>query len=229
MYNAHMSRGRRAKTTTRNVQAVIGYVRVSTEDQAESGAGMESQRSSILAECERNGWQLVELIEEPGVSAKNMNRPGLQRALELLAAGQADILMAAKLDRLSRSVKDVCNLGDRALCEGWNLCLLDARIDTTTPHGRAQLSMMATFAQLERELIGLRTKEALAVKKAQGIRLGAAPTIDADAEDMILKLRAEGKGMAAIAKELNDRQVPTAKGGTWHGSTVRVVLTRRAA
>lgn len=222
-----MARAKRKEQ--REVPHVIGYIRVSTEDQAESGAGLESQKAAILSECARNGWRLAELIEEPGVSAKTLNRPGLQRALDILSRGEADILMAAKLDRLSRSVRDVCNLGDQAHVQGWNLSLLDARIDTTTPHGRAQLNMMATFAQLERELIAQRTKEALAVKKAQGVQLGARPTISDSAEDLILSLRAQGRGMIAIAEELNKREVPTAKGGRWHGSTVRVVLQRRRA
>ena len=148
----------------------------------------------------------------------------------MLNSGEADVLMAAKLDRLSRSVKDVCQVGDMAQHYGWHLSLLDARLDTTTPHGRAQLSMMATFAQLERELIGLRTREGLAEKRAQGITWGGSkPIMDTDTEELILSLRAEGKGMIAIAKELNARNVPTAKGGTWHGSTVRVVLQRREA
>ena len=89
--------------------------------------------------------------------------------------------------------------------------------------------MMATFAQLERELIAQRTREGLAEKKAQGVILGARPMIEENTEELILSLRAEGKGMIAIAKELNARNVPTAKGGSWHGSTVRVVLQRREA
>lgn len=224
-----MPKARKTKTSQRETKHVIGYVRVSTDQQVDSGAGLASQRAAIIAECERNGWHLAELIEDGGISGKTLNRPGLQKALDLLNKGEADVLMAAKLDRLSRSVKDVCQVGDMAQHYGWNLSLLDARLDTTTPHGRAQLSMMATFAQLERELIGLRTREGLAEKKAQGVILGAKPMIEDETENLILSLRAEGKGMLAIANELNVRNVPTAKGGTWHASTVRVVLQRREA
>jgi len=224
-----MPRARKTRTATRETKHVIGYVRVSTDQQVDSGAGLASQKAAIIAECERNGWHLAELIEDGGISGKTLNRPGLQKALEMLNKGEADVLMAAKLDRLSRSVKDVCQVGDMAQHYGWNLSLLDARLDTTTPHGRAQLSMMATFAQLERELIAQRTREGLAEKKAQGVILGARPMIEENTEELILSLRAEGKGMIAIAKELNARNVPTAKGGSWHGSTVRVVLQRREA
>ena len=224
-----MPRARKTRTATRETKHVIGYVRVSTDQQVDSGAGLASQKAAIIAECERNGWHLAELIEDGGISGKTLNRPGLQKALEMLNKGEADVLMAAKLDRLSRSVKDVCQVGDMAQHYGWHLSLLDARLDTTTPHGRAQLSMMATFAQLERELIAQRTREGLAEKKAQGVILGARPMIEENTEELILSLRAEGKGMIAIAKELNARNVPTAKGGSWHGSTVRVVLQRREA
>lgn len=121
--------------STVSTRIVYGYVRVSTQEQADSGAGLESQRRAIIAECERNGWTLAEIIEDAGMSAKSMNRPGLQRALSDLNAGRVHVLMAAKLDRLSRSTRDVCALGDMAQHYGWDLSLLDARIDTTTPTG----------------------------------------------------------------------------------------------
>lgn len=208
---------------------VIGYVRVSTDKQVDSGLGLEAQRQKIEAEIERRGWELVAMIVDDGVSAKTINRPGLQKALQALADGEADVLMSAKLDRLSRSVSDVCQIGDMAKFYGWSLVLLDAAIDTTTPYGTAQLNMMATFAQLERELIGLRTREALAVLKSQGIRLGRPTLIDSDVETMIAEYRAEGLSMAKIADQLNAQDVPTANGGAkWYASTVKVVLDRAA-
>jgi DNA invertase Pin-like site-specific DNA recombinase len=112
---------------------------------------------------------------------------------------------------------------------GWNLVLLDCNIDTTTPYGTAQLNMMATFAQLERELIGLRTKEALAVKKSQGIRLGRPVLQATETEGKVLELRGQGLSMGRIAETLNNEGVPTATGGAkWHASTVRVILERAA-
>ena len=136
--------------------------------------------------------------------------------------------MTAKLDRLSRSVKDVCQVGDMARHYGWNLVLLDCAVDTTTPYGTAQLNMMATFAQLERELIGLRTKEALAVKKAQGIRLGRPVIVSGGSAQRVLALRSQGLSMAKIAEALNSEGIPTATGGKWHPSTVRNVLDRES-
>ena len=81
---------------------VLGYVRVSTEEQSDSGAGLEAQRRAIAAECKRRGWQLVEVIEDAGFSAKDLKRPGIREALRVLEEGDAKALVAAKLDRRSR-------------------------------------------------------------------------------------------------------------------------------
>src|SRR6059058_3829787 len=85
---------------------VLGYVRVSTDEQSSSGAGLEAQRQAIVSECERRGWQLVDVIEDAGFSAKDLKRPGVQEALRVLQAGDASALVVAKLDRLSRSMLD---------------------------------------------------------------------------------------------------------------------------
>ena len=92
---------------------VIGYVRVSTEEQGLSGAGLQAQRAAIIAECERRGWELIEIAEDVG-SGKNLKRPGIRAALDTLAAGDASALVVAKLDRLSRSMLDFAGPhGDR--------------------------------------------------------------------------------------------------------------------
>lgn len=223
-----MPRGRKPKTTDHR-KVVIGYVRVSTDRQADRGISLSAQKAAIESECLRNGWELIEIIEDGGQSGKSLKRPGLQKALSMLAERKANVLMAAKLDRLSRSVSDVCQLGDMARHYNWNLSVLDARIDTTTPHGRAQLSMMATFAQLERELISARVKDAWAHKKAQGAKLGK-PEIDDSTAAKIVALRDRGLSMAKIADTLNIEGVETARqGAKWYASTVRVVLQREAA
>ncbi|MEI8280911.1 MAG: recombinase family protein [Armatimonadota bacterium] len=222
------TRRHKKPTRTSDTVRVIGYIRVSTADQANSGLGLESQRQKIAADCARRGWELLTIIEDAGASGKGIARKGLQEALDALKGGNAEVLMSAKLDRLSRSVKDVCQIGDMAKFYGWNLVLLDCNIDTTTPYGTAQLNMMATFAQLERELIGLPTKEALAVKKAQGIRLGRPVLMSAETEAKVLDLRAKGLSMAKIADQLNSDQMATVNGGLWYASTIKVVLDRAA-
>jgi DNA invertase Pin-like site-specific DNA recombinase len=201
---------------------VIGYVRVSTDEQSNSGAGLAAQRSAIQAECERRGWKLVEIIEDAGYSAKDLKRPGVQVALETLKAGDAAGLVVAKLDRLSRSMLDFTAIMAKATKEGWALVALDCAVDTTTPAGEAMANVLATFAQFERRLIGQRTREALAAKRAAGVRLGRPQSLPADVRARIVSARQAGRSFAAIAGELNADQVPTAQGGKqWWPSTVR--------
>jgi len=120
-----------------------------------------------------------------------MRRPGIQTALEQLRGRNgADALMAAKLDRLSRSLLDFAALMATATNQEWALVALDLAVDTTTPAGEAMAHMLATFAQFERRLIGQRTRDALEVKRAQGVRLGRPPTLPADVRDSIRAERA---------------------------------------
>lgn len=204
---------------------VIGYARVSTSEQADSRAGLEAQRAAILAECQRRGWTLIDTIEDGGYSAKDLRRPGVRVALEELKRGRADALVVAKLDRLSRSMIDFTDLMGRASRQGWALVALDCAVDTTTPAGEAMANVLATFAQFERRLIGQRTREALAQKKAQGVRLGRPRALPAKVRTRIKRQRAAGRSLARIADGLNRDRVPTAHGGArWYASTVRAVL-----
>jgi DNA invertase Pin-like site-specific DNA recombinase len=208
---------------------VLGYVRVSTEEQSGSGAGLEAQRQAIVAECKRRGWELLEVVEDAGYSAKDLKRPGIQEALRVLREGDAKALVVAKLDRLSRSMIDFTGLMATAQKQGWALVALDCAVDTTTPAGEAMAHILATFAQFERKLISQRTRDALAVKRAEGVRLGRPVTLPARVERRIQRERGRGKTLAAIADDLNRDEVPTAQGGVrWYPATVRAVLQRLA-
>lgn len=205
---------------------VVGYVRVSTAEQADSGAGLDAQRSAIDAEVKRRGWQLVEVFEDAnGVSGKSMsNRPGLQAALKEIEQGDAAGLIVAKLDRLSRSLLDFAALMARSRERGWSLIALDLGVDTSTPAGEMMAHVLATFAQFERRLIGQRTKDALAVRKAQGVRLGRPPGLPEPVRRRIVRERKQGRSLRAIAAGLNAEGVPTAQGGKqWWPTTVRLV------
>ena len=205
---------------------VIGYVRVSTEEQGVSGAGLQAQRNAIVDECRRRGWTLVELVEDVGRSGRDLRRPGVQAALDALTAGEASALVVAKLDRLSRSMLDFARIMVTAQKQSWALIALDVNVDTTTPAGEAMAHMLATFAQFERRLISERTKVALAQKRAVGVRLGAPPLIGANVAARIRRERDAGATLREIAAGLNRDRVPTARGGTWHASTLQRVLKR---
>jgi DNA invertase Pin-like site-specific DNA recombinase len=206
-------------------ERVIGYIRVSTDEQATSGAGLEAQRAAILAEAERRGWHLVEMIEDAGYSGKSLRRPGIVAALDALAHKRADTLVVAKLDRLSRSMLDFAGLMDRAAREHWALVALDVGVDTTTPSGEAMANVMATFAQFERRLIAQRTRDALAQKRLAGVRLGRPRRLPTEVLRRIVTARQEGLTLAAIADRLNTDAIATAQGGKrWYASTVSKVL-----
>lgn len=209
---------------------VLGYVRVSTEEQADSRAGIEAQRAAILTEAERRGWKLLEVVEDAGFSGKDLRRPGVQEALSVLAEGGADALVVAKLDRLSRSMLDFAALMNAAQKQGWALVALDLGVDTSTPSGEMIANVLATFAQFERRLISQRTREALAQKRASGVQLGRPAVLDRGVVTRIKRERKSGKTLATIAERLNKDGVPTAHGGArWYPATVRAVLLRTEA
>jgi len=211
------------------MSAVVGYARVSTAEQADSGLGLEAQRHAIRSECERRGWELLGIEEDAGWSGKVASRPGLQRALAACKAGQADGLVVAKLDRLSRSMQHAAALLAEAEHEGWALVALDLGVDLSTPSGEVMAHVLAAIAQFERRLIGQRTKDALAVRKAQGVRLGRPTVLASEVVARIAGERQSGQSLQAIADGLNGDGVSTAHGGScWWPSTVSKVLTGQA-
>jgi DNA invertase Pin-like site-specific DNA recombinase len=130
-----------------------------------------------------------------GVSGRSMEgRTGLAAALEDVESGAADALVVAKLDRLSRSLLDFAALMERSRRDGWSLVALDLGVDTSTPSGEMMANVLAAFAQFERRLIGQRTKDALAVKRAQGVRLGRRP----GRLERIVGERAEGRTLGRL-------------------------------
>lgn len=164
-------------------------------------------------------------MTETGSGRSLSGRPALAGALETLASGEAQVLVVSKLDRLSRSLLDFAGLMGRAQSEGWNLVALDLGIDLSTPGGEFLASVMASAAQWERRIIGQRTKDALAVKKSQGVRLGRPPSIPDDVRERIVSERAIGATYKAIAEVLNNGGVPTSRGGArWYAATVRQVV-----
>jgi DNA invertase Pin-like site-specific DNA recombinase len=203
---------------------VAAYVRVSTDEQTRSGLGLDAQRERTLEEAERRGWTVTWFIDE-GYSGADLDRPVLQEALQGLLDGSYDTLVAAKLDRLSRSVVQLGGLLERAEREGWALVLLDFDVDTTKPTGRLVAHVLAAVAEFERQRIRERTKEGLAQAKARGQRLGRPRQLPDDVVDRIVSKRREGRTIRAIAAGLNDDHVPTAQGGVrWWPSTVAAVL-----
>lgn len=203
---------------------VIGYMRVSTDGQADSGLGLEAQRAAIESACAARGWELVDAYTD-AESARSLKRPRLTLALAELAAGAADVLMVAKMDRCTRSLKDWCELAERSRRERWALVALDSPADPTTPHGEAMVAVQVVFSQLERRLIGQRTREALAVKRAAGVKLGRPVVVSGELRDRIKRERVEdGRSWCEIARRLTAEGIATAHGAAkWSDSTVRKI------
>lgn len=221
MLEQELRKRRRRKTRTATDDAlVLAYLRVSTDEQADSGAGLDAQRRAIQAESDRRGWSdRLYWVEDAGYSAATLDRPGIRVALDLLTTGKASVLVAAKIDRLSRSILDFATLTDRAERDGWSLVALDAGFDMTTASGRMMVGVLSVFAAYERDLIAERTRKALASRKAQG-RPVSGPGLSDEVRARLSELRSQGLTYQAIADKLNGERVSTARRGIWYPSTV---------
>jgi site-specific DNA recombinase len=215
---------------------VIGYVRVSTEEQATGGFSIGSQTEKLKAYCALYDLELVEIITDAGISAKSLNRPGLSAALEQIDAGTAEGLVIAKLDRLTRSVSDWNTLIDDYFKRAALLSVGD-QIDTRTAAGRLVLNVLVSVAQWEREAIGERTAAALAHKKALGEHVGAVPfgsQLDGkhldkcEAEAAVIarvkELRDQGYTYQSLADKLNAEGVSTRRGGKWYPTSIKNIM-----
>jgi DNA invertase Pin-like site-specific DNA recombinase len=211
----------------------IGYIRVSTGKQADSGLGLDAQRAGIAAYAAANGVELVDVVVE-AVSAKNLLRAGLGSALSRLDAGEADALLVYKLDRLTRGgVVDLSTLIEKHFTGSKSLLSVCEHIDARTAMGRLVLNVLASVGQWEREAIGERTRDALAALKATGRKLGhAAAEHDQATVDYASALRADGHSFQAIADQLAAAgHKPAAghcTGDSWTKGSVLRMLARAA-
>ncbi len=224
---------------------VVGYARVSTIEQAETGISLDAQRHRLQAYADAHALTLVRVETDAGLSAKRTNnRPALQRALLSLKRGEATGLVAVKLDRLSRTTRDVLDLVARAEKESWALHSIEERLDTSSAQGRFVVTLLGALSQLEREQAAERTKTAMAELRRQGKRISGRPpfgfrfedgrVVEVAEEQIILRrireLRAAGKGCYAVASQLNrDRVLNPRTGREWFFGTVRSVMRTAAS
>ncbi|MFD4367942.1 recombinase family protein [Rhodococcus sp. NPDC058521] len=201
-------------------KVMIGYVRVSTAEQAESRNGLEAQEVKLRAEAEHRGWEL-RIYRDEGASGKYVNE-GLRNALGHLASGQADGLVVAKLDRLVRSVIHASEIIQTSLSQGWDLVILDPQVDMTTASGRLVANVMMAIAEFERELIGERTRDALAAKRRRNEPIGRKTLAEPWLIERIVAERQSGRSYQAIADDLMADEVLSPTGlRKWQSSTVR--------
>ena len=231
-----------AMTTQHTTARAVGYVRVSTDKQAGQGVSLEAQGERIRAMATVQGVELLEVIVDAGESAATLNRPGVGRLLALIDGRQVQTVIVTKLDRLTRSVRDLADLLERFERRGVSLVSVNESLDTGTAAGRLVLNVMMSVAQWEREAIGERTREAMLHKKAMGQRVGTVPfgyqlaedgrtltenALEGRALEIIRECRAAGYTLRAIADELNRQGVTTRRGTTWRHQYVALAYFRR--
>jgi site-specific DNA recombinase len=217
----------------------IGYVRVSTDKQADLGVSLEAQTEKVRAMAVVQSAELVEVIVDAGESAKNLKRPGMERLLALVEARAIDIVIIAKLDRLTRSVRDLAELLERFNRREVSLVSVADSLDTRSAAGRLVLNIMVSVSQWEREAIGERTRDAMRHKRSNGERVGTIPYgfrlsedgvhLEEDpAEQAVLtrarELRQSGNTVRQVAAELNRHGFATRRGTAWRFQYVADVL-----
>jgi site-specific DNA recombinase len=223
------------------MKQAIGYVRVSTEKQANEGVSLEAQEARITSWCAAHGYELVRVFVDAGISGKRMDtRKELLAALASLKKGMA--LVSYSLSRLARSTKHLIDISEMVAKKKADLVSLTEQIDTTTATGRAMFQMLGVMAELERSLIAERTTTALQHKKATGQKYcnqtpygfeaieGKLVQVEQEAQVVaeIQAARAGGTTLQFIADSLNGRRIPTKTGKQWQPATIHLLLKRTA-
>jgi site-specific DNA recombinase len=221
----------------------IGYVRVSTDKQADRGVSLEAQAEKIRAMAVVHDAELLDIIVDGGESAKSLERPGMERLLTLVDGKKVQAVIVAKLDRLTRSVKDLCTLMERFERRSVALISVAESLDTSSAAGRLVLNIMTAVSQWEREAIGERTRDAMDHKRTNGervgnIRFGYRLSVDGRhiepdlTEQVVLReirqLRQSGHSMRRIATALNQRSLRTRRGSAWRLEHVARILKQGA-
>ena len=215
----------------------IGYIRVSTDEQVKEGISLENQEQKIRDYCRLKDFEILKIIQDAGLSAKNLRRPGAQKVIEMAQDKVIDAVVVYKLDRMFRSTVDA--LGTTRLFDKWNVSFhsIEETIDTKSAMGKFFFTLTAALAEMEREIIGERTRDVLQRKKANGEVYGHVPfgfkkfkgkLLSNDDEQKVVKavlgMREKGLNYSRISKELNDMGLKTKKGNQWYPQTVKNVV-----
>jgi DNA invertase Pin-like site-specific DNA recombinase len=220
------------------MKKVIGYCRVSTEDQSVHGHSLPAQEQKIRQYADLYGMQISEIVTDAGISAKNFNRPGIQSILTMIRKKEVQAIIVAKLDRLTRNVRDLADIVE--LCNKTDTALISVNehIDTGTAAGRMILNMLGVISQWEREAIGERTSASLQYKKQSGKKYNCNAIYGYTEQDgnlipdeteqnnitLMIHLRDQGLSFKVIAERLNSINIQSRSGNNWHSEQVRRVI-----
>ena len=194
--------------------------------QHDSHLGLDAQRAKIEEVVAHRGWAPACIYQDVASGKSQKNRPMLAEALAALDAGLGNVLVVSKVDRLARSTLDFAQIIERAKKHGWKVLSLDAAdVDPDTASGRMHLDILSVFASFERNLISERTIDALAQKRAEGVKLGRPRSLPAVIRRRIFCQHHYGDSLRSISQSLNNEQIPCARGGSkWWPTTVKKVL-----
>lgn len=207
----------------------VGYVRVSTQGQADGGHSLAAQRRQIRAACEARGWQLVGVFADEDATGANTKRPGLESLLAALAGHQADVVIVTDLDRLSRNPRDLYGMMDGVFADnGAALYAVAQGMDTTTDMGRAMIGVAVVFARLERDLLSGRTKRGMAEALTQGHVAGAPPFGWRREGGRLVKIagRMKRQGGHLVKDDDQQRELRKARRLRTRGATLRKIAGR---
>lgn len=221
------------------MRAII-YTRVSTSEQATEGISLENQLDKIKAYCYSRDWEVIQIISDEGLSGKNLSRPGIQEIINLAKQRAFDVVVTYKLDRLTRSVKDLGYLIEDVFNK-FDIAFTSVtdNFDTSTANGKLILNILGSVAQWERDIIAERTKDALNYKKQNkkvysncplGYLVNESGNLIEDKKEQetinyIKSLRQQGLSYSKIANQLNDESIPTKNNKKWHSETIKKILT----
>src|SRR5262249_25921000 len=227
------------------MQDALGYARVSTKEQADSGLGLEAQRQRIPARCAMKGIRLAEVFADSGISGGKplASRPARSQLLAAALKSKTPVIVA-KLDRLFRSVADAANVIADFDKKCIQLVAIAESFDMCSPYGRAMAQMASVFAELERAMIRERTLSAMNVKRSRCERIsGHAPygwdfgcdgrLVENAREHQVIarmrQLQSEGSSYRGIATRLEAEGILPKRGRRWAHTTVKSILTRKAS
>jgi DNA invertase Pin-like site-specific DNA recombinase len=219
------------------MKKAIGYIRVSTDEQAKEGVSLENQEAKIRSYCDLKDLDLLEIVQDAGISAKNLRRPGAQKVIEMAQKKMVDAVVVYKLDRMFRSTVDALETTRRF--DTWEVSFhsIAENLDTKSAMGKFFFTLTAALAEMEREIIGERTRDVLQQKKKNGEVYGHVPfgykrfkgkLLSHEAEQKIIQtvltLRDKGFNYSKISRTLNRMGFKTKKGKKWYPQSIKNVV-----
>jgi DNA invertase Pin-like site-specific DNA recombinase len=232
-----------AQTTSSQCPKVIGYIRVSTDEQAKEGMSLSFQRRKIEAYCELHDLYLLEILEDAGRSGRDRDRPAYQQLLQRIIDPDISGVIVYRLDRLTRSFGELGVMLETFKKHDASIFSVMENVDASTAIGRFVLGLLGLIANLEVDVLGELVATGMEEAKRQGLHVGSTPlgyqrgeqkgelVIDEKESEIVERIyhlrTAEQMSFRRIAEVLNEEGHPTKRGGRWGSETVRLVWQRR--